>query len=243
MIRQWEIFHYPSERDSNRYRFSMWSDGSDVATVRNIFPDRVGAVWIPRRKPYNAAFFVYSLTPDEKSKIEEMLSGKTHFPEAPAPFLAAKAVDPNLTKEDTQEVVLIDAEASSADSVSIGLGVVQKGRTMIRLGYFVPDYLPEAGDTVHSILQRTLQAKKVSVNFEKVFSASYPSLSLTEIHRLLKECEKHSVTRVVAVGETAHMHALRRIAISGGVFVQPLAEAVLDKNLWLTIIAEIISYE
>jgi len=243
MIHQWEIFHYPSDRDSDRYRFSLWSDGLDVAKVRNIFPNRVGAVWVPRRKPYNSAFFVYSLTPEEKIKIEAMLSGQASFPDAPTPFVPAKAADPNLTKEDTQEVILIDAVAGGTDSVSIGLGVPQKGKTKIRLGYFVPEYLPGAGDMVHSILEKTLQAKKVSVNFEKVFAASYLSLSLAEIHRLLKECEKHRVTRVVAVGETAHMHALRRIAVSGGVFVQPLAESVLDKNLWLTIIAEIISYE
>jgi len=57
MIHQWEIFHYPSERDHNRYRFSLWSDGPDIAKIRNIFPGRVGAVWVPKRKPYNAAFF------------------------------------------------------------------------------------------------------------------------------------------------------------------------------------------
>lgn len=243
MIRQWEILHYPSERDGDRYRLSLWSDGSDVARIRNLYPGRVGAVWIPRRKPYNCAFFVYRLDLDEKSELEDKLSGKTSFPESPLPFVAAKAVNEKLTKEDTQEVVLIDGAAPEGDAVTTGVGATSRAARSVRLGYFIPVYLPDAGSQVHSILERTLYDKKVSVTFENVFSVTYPSLSLSEIHRLIQHCQAKSVMRVIAVGDLAHMHALCKIAGEANIFVKPLSESVLDRNLWLTMVAEIISHE
>ncbi len=243
MIHQWEIFHSPSERDPNRHRVSLWSGGQDVAKLRNLFPGRVGAVWVPHRKPYSTAFFIYHLKSEEKDQLEEMLSGKIPFPEAPPPVIPAKAMDERLTKEDTQEVLIIDHITGASSEVSSGLGGTKKEKSVFRIGYFVPDTLPTAGEVVQTILERTLYEKKVSVVFQKVFSASYGSLALPEIHQLIKLCQEHQVNRAIAVGESGKLEPLVRIAKGSGVFVQPLEESVLDRNLWVTMIAEILSYE
>ena len=243
MIRQWEILHYPSMLDANRYRISLWSDGSDVSKIRMLFPERVGAVWVPRRKPYNCAFFVYGSSPEEKAELEELLSGKAPFPEAPSRFVPAKPMDEHLTKEDTQEVLLMDAIIQEEKLVTTGLGGNRRGNRVVRVGYFVPDYMPDAGEKVHEILLRTLFDKKVSVTFEKVFSVPFGALTLKEVHRLLKECQNYSVTRAIAIGEPSSMEGLCRKAKESGIFITPLAESVINKNLWLTMIAEILSHD
>lgn len=243
MIHQWEMLHYPSERDPDRYRLSLWSDGIDVAKLRNLFPGRAGAIWIPRRKPYNCAFFLYGISKDEKDEIEEILSGKMPFPDAPAPALPVQSVDENLTKEDTQEVILVESSMGAGTSLRIGLGESVPTHRTLRLGYFVPDYLPNAAEVVHGILTRTLSGQKISVHFEKIFSFSYATLSLGDIHRLLKQCQEQLVTRIIAVGEPVHLIPLQKIGKKSGIFVKPIAESVLDKNLWLSLIAEIIAYE
>ena len=152
-----------------------------------------------------------------------MLSGKVPFPETPLPFVASKAVNEKLSREDTQEVVLIDGPAPEGPEVSTGVGETSRSVRSVRMGYFVPSYLPDAGDRVHSILEKTLTDKKVSVLFEKIFSVTYPSLSLTEIHKLIRRCQEESVTRIIAVGDPAHMHALSKIAAEAKIFVRPMS--------------------
>lgn len=229
MIEKWEVLPYPSDRDPNRYRISLRADGQDVAKVRSAFPGRVGAIWVPRRKPYNCAFFLYSISPQEKNDLENMLSGKSPL-DLPAPALPVKPLRKNLSKEDTQEILLeVQKEAG--------------GQRTVRLGYFFPNYLPDAADKVQQILSNTLVDKKISVKLEKTFAFSYASLTLKEIRTLIQKCHEEAVNCVVAVGEPARMVGLRKMGKESGVFIRPLPESVLDRNLWLSMIAEIISHE
>ena len=242
MIRQWEILHYPSSTDPHRYRLSLWSDANDVEKIRSLFSHRVGVVWIPQRKPYNCAFFLYRLSEKEKEELEDILSGKIHFPQTSVSIFQSPK-QKKLSKEDTQEFLMkFDAVVAESNAVSTGLGKTQ-GSGVVQLGYFVPDYLPDASNRVQEILERTLYEKKVSVTFEKSFSLSYSSISLTEINRLVKKCREQSINHVIAIGEPVHMHGLSKVVGENGIFVRLLSESVISKNLWLTIIAEILSYE
>src|SRR3989338_4394154 len=156
MIRQWEILHAPSVSDPYRHRLSLWSDAGDVEKIRSVFPQRTGVVWVPRRKPYNGAFFLYRLSQEEKVELEDLLSGKTAFPEK---IVSSSKKN---SKKDTQESVLKEgnpdpdpetAEAGDREVVT-GLGhAPATGPTPI--GYFVPDYLADAGDRIQEILERT----------------------------------------------------------------------------------------
>lgn len=237
-VREWEILHYPTQKDPNRYRISLASDGVTVARLRNLFPGRVGTVWIPRRKPYNCAFFLYRLSSEEKEQLEGMLKGEVPFPDVPEPFLEVQAFNQNLSKEDTQEVTLLN---SSIDMES-GVDEPAVPKRRVRLAYFFPEHFPEAESRVHDILTKIVVTKKISVQFEKIFELSYQSLSLTEIQALIKKCKKESVTRVIAIGEPVHLATLQKIGLQSGILIKPIAESVLDKNLWYSLILELVSH-
>lgn len=237
-IREWEILNYPTEKDPNRYRISLASDGIDVARLRNLFPGRVGTVWIPRRKPFNCAFFLYRISSEEKEQLEEMLKGELPFPDTPEPFLEVQPLNQNLSKEDTQEVDLLNAVAdreSSSEEPTVP-------KRTVRLAYFYPDHFPEAESRVHDILTKIVLTKKIAVQFEKIFGLNYQALSLTEIQALIKKCKKESVTRVIAIGEPVHLTTLQKIALQSGILIKPIAESVLDKNLWYSLILELVSH-
>ena len=232
MIRQWEILHAPSVSDPYRHRLSLWSDAGDVEKLRSVFPQRTGVVWVPRRKPYNCAFFLYRLSQEEKLELENLLSGKTAFPEKAAASSKKKSID------DTGE---IEALVTGDEGIT-GLGRAPvSGPTSI--GYFVPDYLADAGDRIQEILERTLYEKKVSVAFQKKFTLPYRSLSLSQIHWLIDRCREQSVKHAIAVGDPGHLQSLKKMAKSKGIYVRILPEAVIDKNLWLTVVAEMLSHD
>lgn len=242
MIKDWEILHYPSAKDPNRYRVSLLSDGADAAKLRNFFPGRVGTLWIPRRKPYNCAFFLYRILPDEKNDLEQMLTGTLPFPDAPEPFLEVKALDKNLSKDDTQEVALLTQRVDSENLEQDGTGSESAILRTVRVGCFSPEHFSQGGDRVHEILSRMMLTQKLAVRFEKVFSISYDSLSLSEIQKLIKKCKEESVVRVIAIGEPVQLSALQKIAQRSGILVKVVAESILDKNLWNTLVAELISH-
>lgn len=243
MIHQWEVFHYPVDFDPNRYRLSLWADGPDVAKIRDLYPGRAGALWIPKRKPFNAAFFLYKFSAHEKDELEQILSGKIPLPEKSASFIPSQPLNKKLTHEDTQEVLLMDVIAKEGEDVSSGLGKPSSKTRSIKIGYFVPSYFSVAGDRVHSILENTLVEKKVSVEFKKDFILPYQSLSLSEIRQLIEKCQRHRITHVVAIGEPSNMRALLQFGRKNGILIKPLSESVVDKNLWLTVVAEILSFE
>ncbi|OGR82291.1 MAG: hypothetical protein A2636_01120 [Elusimicrobia bacterium RIFCSPHIGHO2_01_FULL_64_10] len=243
MIRQWEILHAPSGSDARRHRLSMWSDGPDVENIRQLLSGRAGVVWVPRRSPYNCAFFVYGLTDAEKTALEGILSGKMDL--NGEDFRAGSRTGPSgqpLGPEDTQEVIRYDAIARPDSGEVTGLGKVQSPGA-IAIAYILPEHFPAAGDQIHDILEKTLYDKKIGVNLEKKLSIIYHDLSLPKIYALLKSCREASVRHAIAVGDPARLQGLKRVSQDNGIFVRLISESVLDRHLWLTVIAEILSFE
>jgi hypothetical protein len=227
-IRQWEILKYPNEVGPTRYRLSLFSDGGDVGKVRGLFPGRVGAVWVPRRKPFNAAFFLYGLSSEEIAELEQILKGDRAFPETP--YAALKTVE---SSDAPQPAIPARMEGGSGKSAE----------GLLYIGYFVPESFQNASDLVHAILTETVFEKKIGVSFEKIFSIPYQSLALSEIHKLIQKCHEHSVNRLVAIGDPIKLVALKQECRKSGITAFPLAESVIDRNFWITLIAEIISAE
>lgn len=243
MIHQWEILHYPTEADAQRYRLSLWADSEDVSKICNLYSGRVGGVWIPTRKPFNAAFFLYQLKLTEKNELEDILSGKIAIPEPVSPAYSAESLNENLTHEDTQEVKWVDQPPVPEDKMSSGVGGVSTKNRKLKIGYFVPENLLNSGEIVHSILSRTLWEKKISVEFEQSFAFTYKTLSAIESNRLLKRCQKYGISKVIVVGDPVQMTGLLRLAQKSQIFIKVLPSAVIDKNFWLTVIAEILSVD
>ena len=144
MIHQWELLHTPVDRDTGRYRLSLWADAETVENVRRMFPGRSGGVWVPRRKPYSAAFFLYKIAAEEKIDLEEILSGRKGFPTFDDRSIPVDDKGVPLNPNETQEVHIIDQESVAGDDASVGAGGASNNPRALKIGYLVSETMAHA---------------------------------------------------------------------------------------------------
>lgn len=243
MIHQWEMLSYPSEKDPQRYRISLWADAQDMEQLRKLFPGRAGSVWTPQRQPYTSSCFLYKLSSEESQDLEEILSGRKPFPKIHEQVFPVDMTARLSDTEGTHEFQSIDAAADPALAHSGAGACGSDSERTIPLVYVVPEPMARCADFIQESLLHTAREKKVLVRIEKTFVLKYRSLSPSELHRLFSQCLAYRARHILAVGQLIQLTKLAEMAREKNIFFKWVPEEMVSGNFWLTTIAEIISSE
>ena len=76
MISRWEVLPAPEAKYPNRYRVNIAGEAEDLELLKEIFKDKVGKIWTPRKGFFNLSFYFFP-SGDDVQRLEKILTDKS----------------------------------------------------------------------------------------------------------------------------------------------------------------------
>jgi len=247
MIEKWEMALDPNDRFPRRYRINVVGAEEDLRPLLDLFPDKAGKPWTPRLGGFKLSFYFYDLTDADKSVVERFLAtgelpaASPAFVETPVEDLepAVPALEPTAAaapaRGKTSEGMVMAPSPEPGNS---------RGRTVLRVGYAVPEEMDSIDEQVHQMLAQTLESRKMPFHFHKVFAFHYRQADRSTVDKVIGACMDYRLDALICVGDERPLQDLLDECHDKRIAVHYLSRLDAKKRYWrLGLITRIILKE